>query len=278
MFLKARRIPDVARSPRYTSKKLLELAQALEWSDSELARALGVERQTVRSYRDPAKTANPTADKLVSLIKRIRDEGEFRVDEIEDWLSKPEYSPLPPLVKISNSPHVKRQSVGDNKDKVLPGRQSDTETKRAMSGRAGTEKAIAWVQVGNGAHIWSGNGAQRVDVTVFEYVLSGDRVLVKVEDDSLGSAHRGSTLAFKPSREPLRGPFLLCAKRVDPDLMTIRYISPSGRGDALLSPDPEIHPEPLSAWDVIGFADHELFPADGDEPDVFHRPKGIGPL
>jgi transcriptional regulator with XRE-family HTH domain len=268
---------SVPHKPKTTGKRVLQIANHFGIKDAELARMLGVEPQTVNEYKKRAN-ANPRPDKIVRFLTSLGQTQKIDVTDLEHWLSQEPGGPMPAIKKIGKSAgptqtDVYYNEVSKNRGDSLP----DSRTVETFIRHADPRIVSVNLMVGGGSRVWSAKDARRDDVTVFEYVLVGGRILVKVEGDSLSPDLRSKVLAFRPEEQPKRGPFLLCSQKVDPDLLTIRYIPIKGPGDQLFSPEPGIEPEGLGAWDVIGFADYLLTPHEGEAPDVIHSPRGVWP-
>lgn len=137
-----------------------------------------------------------------------------------------------------------------------------------------TISAVA--MVGDGSRIWSVKGAKRQPLNVFAFLSQG-RDLVQLTGDSLSKRfHPGTVLVFHPDPYPRLDTFLLVESKINSDLRSIRYIDPE-HPSRLVGIENAEAAEPLSEWNVLGYAWAEIRGSQGSVPHVDIRPDGIGP-
>lgn len=252
-------------------QKVVQVQETLGWTQERLAGILGVSRGTVSTYKKRAN-ANPSVDKVQRLVEILTSGQKSGREVITSWLFDGQRSDIPAELRaISKSDTSTNVYYNDHEGKAAGGLDpSVVETSMMFTGpRIVRMKVMA----GEGSRLWSVKGAQRVDLTAFDWFEVGGRYLVKVDGDSLGVKKRGRVLGFEPDDFPHPNRLLLCAMKSNQDIRTIRYVD----GSKLLSPDTQVAPESLAEWDVLGWASLDIRPRGDLAPGVTYVPEGIAP-
>lgn len=244
------------------AKKVIRLAEAVGWSSTALAEALGVDKSTVSSYRGRTNS-NPRPDKVRKMLAALEKDRGVTVELM--WFYDGKNSE-PELKSLKETLPDKQTSVYNIKDDDSGLSPDLRDTIQALLDQRTIEVSAKMVR---GAEIWSAKGAHRVTLLLKPILVGSDSTPLKIEGDSLGPFRRGTVLIFDRDNYPHVECLLLCQRRDNPDEQTIRYIDPDNPRE-LRSPEPGFPPVSLTEWEILGKAVAEIF---GENINV--RPTGV---
>lgn len=252
---------------------VLELQKELGWKDPTLAKAMGVAKQTARSYR--INGVEPGDDKVENLSRYIGESRRIPPHAIADWIFAGQPTP-PPLTPQENG--IANQTSVYHNDERRDDSGTVAESLSSLRKYASPLTARVNVLIGRGSDIWSAKGVRTTIMHVRAWAIEEGQILVLTDGDNLGAHNRSVVFGFKPDPYPYQNRWLLLQNKEKKDLRTVRYIDGHGPFDVLKSIDPRDVDLPLSEWSILGYANIRIDQnAGGGEPKVAFDPQGFGP-